>query len=211
VRSWRRLGRLAPVVALTAMVFACAAPPPAPPVSARNDLFTLLPTLDSRPGALSVTHEGREQVLEAPYAAARIRAPGQLETGTVTAEEVQAVFGDALGALPPRPATFTLYFLSGRDEFTPESRQVMTAIFTEIARRPVPDVVVTGHTDRLGAEDFNDALSLQRAERVRTELVRLGMAPERIAVAGRGWREPVVPAPEGVAEPRNRRVEITVR
>jgi len=71
--------------------------------------------------------------------------------------------------------------------------------------------VVIGHTDRVGNAQFNDKLSLQRAERVRGELVKLGIAESRIQVAGRGERELLVQTPDDIAEARNRRVEINVR
>jgi outer membrane protein OmpA-like peptidoglycan-associated protein len=70
---------------------------------------------------------------------------------------------------------------------------------------------VVGHTDRVGSLTYNDALSLRRAERVRTGFVQMGIPREQISVAGRGEREPIVPTEDEVAEPRNRRVEITVR
>ena len=75
----------------------------------------------------------------------------------------------------------------------------------------MPDVLVVGHTDLVGTHPFNDALSRQRAELIRNELVRLGVAPENIEVVARGKREPIVPPADGVAEPRNRRVEVIVR
>jgi outer membrane protein OmpA-like peptidoglycan-associated protein len=84
-------------------------------------------------------------------------------------------------------------------------------VLTEIAQRPVPDIVVIGHTDSLGSDQINDALARRRAETVRAELIRRGVAPENVQAVGRGRREPLVPAPDGVAEPRNRRVEILVR
>ena len=99
----------------------------------------------------------------------------------------------------------------GRDELTPDSRLLLGRIVDEIARRPAPDIVVIGHTDRVGAVPYNDTLSLRRAERVRDELVKVGIAAERISVAGRGEREPRVPTPDEVPEPRNRRVEINIR
>ncbi|MGL6109470.1 MAG: OmpA family protein, partial [Rubrivivax sp.] len=84
-------------------------------------------------------------------------------------------------------------------------------VFAEIARRPVPDVLVIGHTDTVGTDAFNDVLSRQRAEVVRKALVARGIAAENIVVVGRGKREPIVPTADGVAEARNRRVEILVR
>ena len=57
----------------------------------------------------------------------------------------------------------------------------------------------------------NDALALRRAETVRAMLIARGVAPENIVAVGRGKRELLVPTADGVAEPRNRRVEIVVR
>ncbi len=107
--------------------------------------------------------------------------------------------------------SLTLYFLEGRDEFTPDSKQLIQSVLAEIARRPAPEVIVIGHTDRLGTVQFNDALSLRRAERAREELVKAGVPADRIVIEGRGEREPLIPTPDEVAEPRNRRVEISIR
>ena len=81
----------------------------------------------------------------------------------------------------------------------------------EIKRRPEPDMLVTGHADNVGSDAFNDKLSLARAERMRELLTGRGIPPDRIQVAGRGKREPLVNTRDGVAEERNRRVEINVR
>ena len=62
-----------------------------------------------------------------------------------------------------------------------------------------------------GPERINDTLSIRRAERVKEMLVQRGVRADRVSAVGRGSREPAVRAPEGVAEARNRRVEISVR
>lgn len=163
-------------------------------------------------GALSVTHGRVEGTLATPYAAARVARPGHVDVGTSSPEEVRTTFGPALAALPPRPVTFILQFAEGRDDLSPEARALMTsAILPEVARREAAEVEVVGHTDRVGSVGANDALALRRAERVREELVGLGIPRERIEVAGRGEREPLVPTADEVPEPRNRRVEIVVR
>lgn len=99
----------------------------------------------------------------------------------------------------------------GKDDLTPESERVIRQIFAEIGRRPAPEIAVIGHTDRAGSVDFNDALSLRRAQRIRDDMVKLGVPADQIQVAGRGEREPLVATEDEVAEPRNRRVEISVR
>jgi len=196
------------------LLSACATPPPPPkPVAAPppSDLYVLLPDQSGKTGALTVTHGSSEQTLSTPYAAARITAEGQVDRGTITPEEANRIFAGALAAQPPRPVSFLLYFLEGKDELTPESRQVMQEIFAEIAKRPAPEIMIIGHTDRVGTVAANDKLSLQRAQKVRDDLVKLGIPADRIEVAGRGEREPLVPTDDEVAEPRNRRVEISVR
>ena len=75
----------------------------------------------------------------------------------------------------------------------------------------MPDVVVIGHTDKVGTDAINDPLSRQRAEVVRNALLARGIAADKVQAIGRGKREPVVATAEGVAEARNRRVEIQVR
>src|SRR5207302_2111616 len=74
-----------------------------------------------------------------------------------------------------------------------------------------PEIAIIGHSDRVGTVPYNDALSLRRAERCRDELLKLGIPKVRISIAGRGWREPEIPTAQDVSEPRNRRVEISVR
>ena len=179
---------------------------------ARDDLYVLLPGQDGRSsGAVTVESGGKQAILDQPYEAARVKEPGRVEPGTVTPEQVQQAFGPALAAQPPRPVSFILYFLENRDELTPESKPTLTRVIEEIARLPAPEIVVSGHTDRVGTVARNDALSLQRAGRMRDELVKAGVDPAKIRVEGRGEREPLVPTPDEVAEPRNRRVEINVR
>jgi outer membrane protein OmpA-like peptidoglycan-associated protein len=177
----------------------------------RDDLYVLMPDEAGKTGALTVESGGQQAVLDRPYASARVTEPGRVAAGSVTEQEARQAFGAALEAQPARPTSFTLYFLEGRDELTPDSRQLLGRIVDEIARRPAPEIVVIGHTDRVGAVPYNDTLSLRRAERVRDELVKVGIAADRIRVEGRGEREPLVPTADEVAEPRNRRVEINVR
>jgi len=197
--------RLAGLAALAVLLLVGCAKP------ARNDLYVLMPGHDGKTGALSVESGGKQAVLDQPYAAARVKEPGQVEAGAVTEQEAQQAFASALAAQPGRPTSFVLYFLENRDELTVDSKQTLTQVLDEIARRPAPEIVVIGHTDRVGPVPYNDTLSLRRAERVRDELVKVGIATERIRVEGRGEREPLVPTADEVAEPRNRRVEISVR
>lgn len=175
-----------------------------------QDLVVLLPDKDGKVGKVLVQNPKGETVLDSAYAAARTSGSG-LERNTASQRELKDVFGSALTAMPPRPISFTLYFESGTDEFTEQSKQEVKRVIAEMARRQAPEITVIGHTDQVGPDPTNDALSLQRAERVKSLLVGMGIAPERILTAGRGRREPLVRTADGASEPRNRRVEISVR
>lgn len=203
----RRVDRIAALVVLA--MAGCASPPPPPP-PAPVDSVILLPEKDARATAVTLTQGERRVELSTPYAGASTGAGGP-QTFTSSAQAVRERFGAALDAQPPRPTAFLLYFAEGRDVLTEESRAVVDRVFAEIAARPAPDIVVIGHTDTTGSQATNDALSLQRAETIRRELIGRGIPLQNIIASGRGERELLVPTADNVAEPRNRRVEIIVR
>lgn len=173
-----------------------------------REWYVVMPSQDGHAGSVVVTRDGAQTVLEGAYSSAR---SGTDETFTADAREVEQAFGPALQASPPRPVTYTLFFAADLDELTGESRALFESISREIARRPAPELTIIGHADATLSHEYNDALSLRRAQRIRAELIRLGIAPERIVAEGRGKRELLVPTPDNQAEPRNRRVEVEVR
>ncbi|HUQ75380.1 MAG TPA: OmpA family protein [Burkholderiales bacterium] len=190
---------LAAVVALVVLL-APAKPP--------NETIVVLPSADGHVGTVVVQRGDTRQVLDRAYAASR---SGQAEVAQLSAADVSRSFGSALQSLPPRPATFLLHFVIGTDELTDESKAELDKVLGALRERPVPDVLVVGHTDTMGDRPNNDRLSAQRAERVKGFLVDIGIAADRIRTAGRGQRELLVPTADGIDEPRNRRVEIIVR
>jgi outer membrane protein OmpA-like peptidoglycan-associated protein len=171
----------------------------------------LVPDRDGKVGTVMVTGSEGSTTLNQPYAAARGDAHGKTETRAVTDGEVKTMFSGAIAAQPVRPVSFLLYFQEGTDEYTPESKDAFEKIFAEVARRKVAEVAIIGHTDTVGKLEFNDALSLKRAERVRKDFTDRGIPSVAVSVAGRGEREPIVPTADEVTEARNRRVEINVR
>ncbi len=174
-------------------------------------LFVVVPSSDGHVGKIVVRHGAQTRLIDQPWTGQRVTGDGTMEAAKVSEEEVRQAFGTTLAALPGRPASFMLYFLEGKDELTPESREELDRVFAELKRRPLPDIVVIGHTDTVGGLAYNDKLSLARAERMREMMVELGIPPDRVQAAGRGKRELLVPTEDNVSEPRNRRVEINVR
>ena len=177
-------------------------------------LVVVLPEADGKVGTVLVTgvEGGATTTLNKPYAAARVdTVGGKTEARTVSEGEVKKSFGAALAAQPIRPLSFLLYFMEGTDEYTAESKEAFEKVFAEVARRKAAEIAVIGHTDTAGSVEFNDALSLKRASRVRNDFTGRGIPTDSISIAGRGERELIVQTADEVSEPRNRRVEINVR
>ena len=193
------------LLALAALAAGCASAPKTPA------LFMVVPGSDGHVGAVVVRTDRDERVIDTAYGAQRLKSDGSVEAARLTAADVRREFGTTLDALPGKPAMFMLYFLEGKDELTADSKAEMEKVFGELKRRPLPDIMVIGHTDTVGGLAFNDRLSLARAERLREMMIGLGIPSERIAAAGRGKRELLVPTEDNISEPRNRRVEINVR
>lgn len=199
MRADRRFRALLP--ALACVVSACATP----------DLVILLPQPDGKPSALVIQPKGgAEAVLSTPYAQAQV-SDGRVALGTADAGEVARRYQGLSDAMPPRPRSYVLYFLSGSNQLAPESDARLAEILGDIARLPAPELVVIGHTDSVGTDSANDAISRQRADLIRARLIEKGIGAERIEAVGRGKRELLVPTADGVDEPRNRRVEIRLK
>lgn len=178
---------------------------------ATREIVVVLPEADGRVGTVVVERGDDRIILNQPYATSRITADGAIRLELQPEREVQSHFSRTVTALPARPVSFLLYFVTGTDTLTDASKGELSRMLEELRRRQAPDIVVIGHTDRQGGEDMNDELSLQRAERVKLDLISQGISAQRIRAAGRGEREPVVETDDGIDEPLNRRVEINVR
>jgi len=202
------LKKVLALLAVAALAAACATTPK----EVKPELFAVVPAPDGHIGAI-VVHpaSGGEKVINTAYGAERINSDGSMQPAKLSEAEIKQGFGDTLAALPGKPTSYTLYFLADKDELTADSKTELEKVLADLKRRPLPDIVVIGHTDTVGSLGYNDKLSLARAERMREMMITMGIPAERIQAAGRGKREPLVPTEDNVSEPRNRRVEIDVR
>jgi outer membrane protein OmpA-like peptidoglycan-associated protein len=171
----------------------------------------LLPDDQGRVGKLNVGNQGGETLLDSAYATADASGGGKAERGSTTPAQVRQEFGTVLDALPPAPVSYMLFFNSDSDDLTTQSLALAPVILAEISKRPAAEVVVIGHTDTQGTDDYNDKLSLERARAVEQKLVALGFDAAHISVEGRGKRELMVRTGDNVADAHNRRAEILVR
>ena len=198
------LSRFATATLITAAMLAISACAPATRV-------TLLPQANGQPSAVVVTTAKGSQVVAKPFDVAEIRKNGSLALTQTNAAEVAKAHPQLLALQPAAPESFVLEFEPGSSILTAESQARLSDVIRAALGRAGGEIVVTGHTDRQGTLEANDALSLQRAQAVRELLIGQGFKPELIDAVGRGEREPVVPTEDEVVEPRNRRAEVVVR
>jgi len=175
-----------------------------------SEQITLLPSQDGRASAVIITTAGADTVLDKPYQTAAIDASGAV-TSSGDGAAIRRRYGQLLEALPQRAAVFTLYFVTNSDNLAPESAARLPEIKAQLASRSAPEIIVIGHTDTVDKREYNDVLSLRRAETVKRLLIEAGIAAEQIVVQARGERELLIQTADGIDEPRNRRVEIRVR
>ena len=149
--------------------------------------------------------------MDKPLAQVVVARDGSVQPGQAREEEVRQRYADMLAQQPTRPSLWTVYFESGSGQLSPASASVLAEVREALSRATHPELVLTGHTDRVGAVADNDRLSLQRANALRDMLVAMGFAAERIRVAGRGEREPVASNDTAEGRAKNRRVEVTLR
>ena len=207
---------LVPLIAIAAVAAGCgpkrqpgtAPVAPPPPV-----LIVLLPDPETQnTGRARVANEFGATDLASARAATRVIAGAAPPPVTTLSEaEVTRVFGAALAALPPPPRHFTLQFRFESDTLTEQSSALIPAILAAVKALEVPEVVVIGHTDTMGDAKSNVALGLKRATTVRGILAGAGLPASTVDIVSHGEGDLLVKTRNNVPEPRNRRVEITVR
>jgi outer membrane protein OmpA-like peptidoglycan-associated protein len=101
-------------------------------------------------------------------------------------------------------------FAPGRAEVGPGAQRSIDKLAEFLRTYSKRNVLIEGHTDNLGNEDFNVRLSQQRADAVRDLLIARGVSPQRIRTKGYGPKFPVVDNDSAAGRQQNRRVEVLV-
>jgi outer membrane protein OmpA-like peptidoglycan-associated protein len=186
---------------LLLMLAACATKP--------ASYVTLLASPDGTVGKVLVKGANGEQLLEQAHYAARL--DGSTAPAPVEEAQFQRDFASAMAARPELPQHFILYFETGGAQLTAESLALLPEILASVGRRATVDMSVIGHSDTVGKADLNEALSLKRAQSVADLLRSDGLKVDALTVESHGKRNLLIPTPDETPEPRNRRVEISIR
>jgi len=115
-------------------------------------------------------------------------------------------------AQAPEPArSYLVFFDWDRADLTDRARQIIREAADNSTRVQFTRIEVNGYTDTSGSAEYNQRLSVRRAQTVAAELVKDGVPRQSISVQGLGATNLLVPTAKGVREPQNRRVEIIMR
>jgi len=117
-----------------------------------------------------------------------------------------------MAAPAPAPArSYLVFFDWDKADLTPRAQQIIHEAAANSTQVKYTQIQVNGYTDTSGTPQYNQGLSIRRAQAVAAELVKDGVPKAAIAIQGFGETHLLVPTGPGVREPQNRRVEIIIR
>ncbi|TVV72683.1 OmpA family protein [Sphingomonas solaris] len=180
---------------------------------ATSDVLLLPGENGASAGAVAVIDEksGNDSAVLAQANERARLSSGRISPRTVNPTRIPRRDRRLIEDLPPPPKHFTLNFQEDSTRLMADSAPVLVDLIAEVRRRDGVDVLVIGHTDRLGSAEDNDALSLKRAQQIREVLITQGLDPASTRAVGRGERDMLVATADGMRAAANRRVEVVVR
>ena len=156
---------------------------------------------------------------EADWSATNIPCKNQFmdalsKLGGVPAVPPETVMPPISAAAPSGPlsvedAKYLVFFDFDKSNVDASGQSVVDAIAAEVAKQNLTSVNIVGHADTSGSDKYNQRLGLKRANAVREALQARGVNARLMKVESMGESAPMVPTPDGVREPANRRAEIT--
>ncbi len=99
-------------------------------------------------------------------------------------------------------------FDTGKSTIKSQSTMVLDEVVAVLMKNPSLKVEVQGHTDNVGTQENNQALSQRRAEAVMGYLVGKGIAEKRLSAMGYGFSKPIAPNDTAEGRAKNRRVQL---
>ena len=103
-----------------------------------------------------------------------------------------------------------ILFNTNSSTLSDASKAALKKFATEMADLPDTDLTILGHTDNTGTAEYNDKLSVERANSVASYLQNCGMTRDRMSIEGRSFHEPVADNNTKEGRLQNRRVEIYI-
>src|SRR6185437_3333765 len=177
-------GSALPALLLALMLAACGLP---------RNVVVLIPDQDGGVGKVTVAQDKNRTELSKPDAAVGTAEGEPARPFIADDGVVRSEFASTLASTPRQPKVFVIYFRNGLAAIDPRSDQTLK------------DAVAAGD------DAVNLPLSMQRAAVVQLMLLGAGVPKGAVETGYFGSSDPRVPTPQGVPEPENRRVEVTIR
>jgi OOP family OmpA-OmpF porin len=98
-----------------------------------------------------------------------------------------------------------------KSELKPEGKKALDELIGKIKSVDLQLAIAVGHTDSVGSEAYNLALSTRRAESVKSYMVSQGLPANKITTVGKGESQPVASNDTAQGRAKNRRVDIEVQ
>lgn len=171
--------------------------------------LVLLEDHDGSTGKVTFSSAGQDTLVEqAGYGAALDSSKAVFK---VEQQQINKDFGRALASEPVPPEIFLLYFETGGTQLTPESQALIPKIIETTNKHPAADIAVIGHTDTVGDAAKNEKLANERAVQVSRLFDPSKLDVKEITVTSHGEKNLLIKTADEIAEPKNRRVEVTIR
>jgi len=137
--------------------------------------------------------------------------PAQVESADAAGVPANDLRGDAVSepaaADPSVLKLEKIFFEYDAFTLTAQAREILARNAEWLRQNPSSSLTIEGHCDERGSDEYNLALGQRRAEAVRSYLVTLGVAAERLAVLSYGEERPAAAGNEEAAWAQNRRAE----
>jgi outer membrane protein OmpA-like peptidoglycan-associated protein len=103
-----------------------------------------------------------------------------------------------------------ILFEFGKADLSAQAKTNLNNLAASLKEYPNTEILIAGHTDSVGSEEFNQKLSEQRANTAATYLLEQDITADRMSVIGHGESQPVASNDSDMGRAQNRRVEVAI-
>jgi outer membrane protein OmpA-like peptidoglycan-associated protein len=137
----------------------------------------------------------------------------EAQRAKVELEMLMKEMSELQGQLTDRGIVLTIgdvLFATGKSDLNISAQRSMEKIAEFLEKKPNRSLLVEGHTDNVGSDEYNQKLSEQRAASVKRALEKAGIISERIVTVGYGKNYPMASNDNATGRQQNRRVEAII-
>ena len=178
--------------------------------------------LDARTAEANAARSQAEQAIAIAQAqqqaAAKARTDAEIARAAAAsaqaeADELKRQMADLQAKETDRGLVMTLgdvLFATGKSDLKPGAMERLGKLVAFLGKYTDRNVIIEGHTDSVGSDEMNQALSQRRADAVRAYLLAQGVAANRVIAVGKGESLPVADNGNAAGRQQNRRVEVII-